>query len=526
MMLPKSGKDIGAPSGWEPVRLGDLLLGIEAGKSFTCESRPAEDGEWGVIKVSAMTWGAFDEAENKAVPKTKRFDPKNEIKKGDILLSRSNTAGLVGATVLVGECRPRLLLSDKSMRLIYSRCLSPQWLQRMLSAPQVRSQISAMATGTSDSMRNVSQDKIRSIKILLPPRNEQKRIASKIDELFSEIEEGERALEQTRKLVERYRQSVLKAAVTGELTREWREKYEGQFESGEALLARIATARREAWERGELAKMKAKGLKPTNDSWRNKYKEPASPDTSDLPELPKGWIWATVEQIGIVQLGRQRSPEKTKGRNAQKYIRAANITIDGIDFGNVYQMDFDEVEQATFRLNPGDLLLTEASGSSEHVGRPAIWPEVEGLYCFQNTVIRVTPCVISSDFMFALFKAAQDLGEFQKLAGGVGINHLSAGKLASYAMPVPPLVEQHRIVERVGKMLECVNQLSDVATKEFRRASALRQTVLQSGFSGRLVTQNSSDERASVLLARISAQSKEHRGTPVLGKHRDRKASE
>jgi len=145
------------PSGWESVTLKELLIGIEAGKSFTCVPRPATTAEWGVIKVSAMTWGTFDADENKAVPRGKEFNPLNEIHEGDILLSRSNTAELVGATVLVGASRSRLLLSDKSMRLLYPKVLSARWLQRVLAAPQTRAQMSSRATETSDSMRNTSQ---------------------------------------------------------------------------------------------------------------------------------------------------------------------------------------------------------------------------------------------------------------------------------------------------------------------------------------------------------------------------------
>src|SRR5690606_19347072 len=105
---------------------------------------------------------------------------------------------------------------------------------------------------------SVQDGDVKAQTIPLPPTSEQKRIVSRIDELFSRIDEGERALEQVSKLVERYRQSLLKAAVTGELTRDWREarKAAGQpIESGEALLTRILTARREAWEQAELAKM-------------------------------------------------------------------------------------------------------------------------------------------------------------------------------------------------------------------------------------------------------------------------------
>ena len=91
--------------------VGALLERIEAGKSFRCHGRPADDEEWGVIKVSAMTWGSFDERENKAVLSSALADPRWEVKPGDLLLSRANTTEYVGASVLVDRCRPRLLLS-------------------------------------------------------------------------------------------------------------------------------------------------------------------------------------------------------------------------------------------------------------------------------------------------------------------------------------------------------------------------------------------------------------------------------
>ena len=100
-------------------------------------------------------------------------------------------------------------------------------------------------------VKHLSSRTVQEIPLPLPPRAEQDRLVSKLDELFSRIDEGERALEQLSKLVERYRQAVLKAAVTGELTRDWREARKAAdepVESGEALLSRILTARREAWE--------------------------------------------------------------------------------------------------------------------------------------------------------------------------------------------------------------------------------------------------------------------------------------
>ncbi|GIH73351.1 restriction endonuclease subunit S [Sphaerimonospora thailandensis] len=166
------------PPGWTRATLGDLLIRIEAGKSFTCEPRPAEEDEWGVIKVSAMTWGTFREDENKAVPAHREIDPANEIRPGDILVSRANTAEYVGAPVLVGECRPRLLLSDKSLRLVPSSEVDRRWLLNVLASPDVRRAISARATGTKESMRNISQQALSEIEVLVPPQAEQQRIAA------------------------------------------------------------------------------------------------------------------------------------------------------------------------------------------------------------------------------------------------------------------------------------------------------------------------------------------------------------
>lgn len=144
--------------------LGELVSDISAGKSFGSANAPASDGEWGIIKVSAMTWGAFDATQNKAVPAT-RVDPRFEIISGDLLVSRANTSEYVGASVLVGQVRRRLLLSDKSLRIAPKPGVSSEWLWRVLQAPSSRQQISSLATGTKDSMRNISQASLREIRV-------------------------------------------------------------------------------------------------------------------------------------------------------------------------------------------------------------------------------------------------------------------------------------------------------------------------------------------------------------------------
>ncbi len=292
------------------------------------------------------------------------------------------------------------------------------------------------------------------------------------------------------------------------------------FETGAQLLERILTERRARWEAKQLAKFKEQGKAPPKD-WQSKYPEPVKPDTTDLAELPEGWVWASVEQLGHVRLGRQRSPSKVGKANPTPYIRAANITEGGVDLSDVLEMDFSETEKETFALKVGDVLLTEASGSPEHVGRPAIWKHAAGLYCFQNTVLRFSPLGIDSEYPYYLFLAMQKLGVFSKLSGGVGINHLSAGKFSKLPVPLPPLAEQQELIESVKQKFSSCDQQQKFNAHSLKQSAAQRKNILKAAFSGQLVPQDPNDEPASELLERIHAERCVHNASKIpLGRKR------
>lgn len=193
------------PNGWAETPMDNLLMAIEAGRSFKCSERPAGPYEWGVIKVSAMTWREFDEAENKAVLRDHHADPRFEIRSGDLLFSRANTVTYVGAVVQVGETRPRLLLSDKSLRLVPYRDVSPRWLLYYLRSQRARRYLESLATGTSDSMRNISQASLRSLTVPLAPPREQERIIATVEEQFSRLDAGVATLKRIRQNLKRIR---------------------------------------------------------------------------------------------------------------------------------------------------------------------------------------------------------------------------------------------------------------------------------------------------------------------------------
>lgn len=166
------------PACWEVTTLGECLDGIEAGRSPLAESRSARDGEWGVLKVSSVSWGDFRPQENKALIAGTQPEPRFEVRPGDVLLSRANTPDLVGRAVLVKTTPPKLLLSDKTLRLIPNRArITREFLLVALSTPSARTQISGSASGSSRSMFNVSQEALRGTQLALPPLAEQRRIA-------------------------------------------------------------------------------------------------------------------------------------------------------------------------------------------------------------------------------------------------------------------------------------------------------------------------------------------------------------
>lgn len=153
------------PDGWQWACMDQLLHRITAGKSFRCEERPPKDNEFGVVKVSSVTWGEFDEEESKTCLSDAQWIQEYQIKPGDFLFSRANTLDLVGACVIVREVRKHLMLSDKILRFVLTDLIPHEWVLTILRSPWGRHEIERLATGNQESMRNIGQDRIRRIRV-------------------------------------------------------------------------------------------------------------------------------------------------------------------------------------------------------------------------------------------------------------------------------------------------------------------------------------------------------------------------
>ncbi|MFM2055686.1 MAG: hypothetical protein RLY71_71 [Pseudomonadota bacterium] len=180
----------------EQLTLGDVLLDIQAGKSFQTNEVLARPNELGLLKVSAVTWTDFRPEEAKALNIDYQPDASHRVRQGDLLISRANTKELVGAVVLVDRDYPMRLLSDKTLRLVIDeKRVAKEYLQFALRAPIARKHIEQKASGSSDSMRNIAQGVITSIPIALPEIIEQHRTASRLKAQLAEAANAKLALD-------------------------------------------------------------------------------------------------------------------------------------------------------------------------------------------------------------------------------------------------------------------------------------------------------------------------------------------
>jgi type I restriction enzyme, S subunit len=498
------------PRNWSKTALEHIVTALEAGKSFRCIEKPPIDEEHGVVKVSAVSWGAFNELESKTCPSEKQFNPNYQIHPGDLLISRANTIELVGACVIVGSVTKQLMLSDKILRVLVADELKP-WILWYLRSRDGRAQIEARSTGNQLSMRNIGQASLLGIQIPLAPDLERFQVVEAIESCLTRLDNAMATLERVQRNLKRYRASVLKAAVEGRLVPTEAElaRAEGQeYEPASVLLEHILAERRRRWEEAELAKMKTKGKVPKSDKWKAKYVEPARPDTRELPEVPEGWCWASVDELGEISGGVTQNARRLTLGLEVPYLRVANVYANELRLDEVKTIGITEAELSRVLLAPGDLLIVEGNGSVEQIGRVALWDGSIRHCIHQNHLIKVRFPVdgLSRWSLYWLLSPMGRVSIEQSASSTSGLHTLSLSKVGRLVVPVAPMAEQLRVSSEVERLTSLALVAESEVTSNIRRITRLRQSILKWAFEGRLVDQDPSDEPAEVLLERIRAE--------------------
>ncbi len=417
-----------------------------------------------------------------------------QVQVGDVLFSRMAS---VGRADVVTAAFAGTLINYHLMRLrLASEAIIPSYFVYFVRGSNaVTDYVRDVNHGATRDGINTNQ--LLAMPVLLPPLAEQRRIVATIEEQFTRLDAGVAALKWAQAALKRYRAAVLKAAVEGKLTASWRTQHP-DVQPAAGLLADILAERRARWE----ADLRAKGKDPA----KARYDEPQSPQTEGLPELPQGWVWATVEQVYDVIGG------VTKGRDLSQraivsvpYLRVANVQRGYLDLSVVKCIDVPDDELPRYLLQNGDILLTEG-GDADKLGRAAVWSGQVEACIHQNHIFRARSFVpqIRSWWLAFYANSEQGQGYFRKSAKQtVNLASINLTQLRKCPLPLPSSDEQQEIVAEVEQRLSVVSVLEATIAANLKRAERLRRAILERAFTGRLVPQDPADEPASALLERI-----------------------
>jgi len=321
------------------------------------------------------------------------------------------------------------------------------------------------ANGTGTTVKGLRLEFIRDLSFALAPSNEQKRIVDKIEQLFSDLDEGEALLSTVQKQLASYRQSVLKAAVTGNLIR-------------------VA-------------------------------------DVSEWPEYSIGQLLTDI-RYGTAKKC-TFNPSKTP------VLRIPNVAAGKIDLTDLKHADFTQAELKKLSLEPGDILLVRSNGSVALVGLSAVVTESAAGYAYAGYLIRLRlkTDIILPEFLNIFLHSPIIRSQIERQARSTsGVHNINSDEIKSISLKVPSVEEQVEIIEKVDEVFSQIDALTQWCATELQRSNTLRTSILKSAFSGKLVPQNSADEPASALLARIQSTRAQSATTVSVRRSRKSKASE
>ncbi len=394
------------------------------------------------------------------------------IKDGDIVVSR---AGSVGVSSLITKPEPSIFAS---YLIRFKPLINKKYVYYYLQSPAYWNAISEKSAGIA--LQNVNATKLREIQIPIAPPEQQKRIVAQIEELFSHMDAGIKALQKAKQLLKQYRQSILKAAVTGELTKEWREANKDKLEPASLLLQRILKERRRKWEEQQLEKFKAKGKVPKNDKWKEKYKEPITPTLKGLGELPTDWTWGGIEEVTSHIVDCLHSTAKFT--ESGKYCIDTNCLEEGyIPFNKARFVSEEIFEERVRRLKPmeGDILFSREGT----IGLAALVPANTELCLGQRMMMFRSDIILPEYFMWALLSPVF-IAQWKPRVMGTTAPHVNIGDIRIMALPLPPIEEQNKIVRQIETKFNFAKRVETEIDLQILQAGKSKQSALVAAFTG------------------------------------------
>lgn len=407
---------------WAWHRLGNLLVPqpngkvVQQGWSPRCHPQPADDGEWGVLKTTAIQDGRFEPEHNKLLPDHMTPRRQIEVHPGDLLMTCAGPRARCGVPALVRHARPGLMMSGKMYRIRADERVLPAFLELWLRSPEAQRRIDAMKTGISDSGLNLTHDRFVELPVPVPPVEEQMRIVNLLEDHLSRLAAADAYLDAARR--------------------------RGGVMHDQSLISELASV--------------------------------------PFAEVP-------LRALLIVGLANGRSVPTQDG--GFPVLRLTALRDGRIDLAERKPGAWTAEDANRFLVQRGDFLISRGNGSLRLVGRGGLVVDDPDPVAYPDTLICARPAVgkIAPEFLALVWNAPIVRRQIESAAKTTaGIYKVNQKDIGAVSVPVPSLVDQHRVVDAVAAFRDALSRLSTEVTAASIRAATLRRSLLAAAFSGHL----------------------------------------
>ena len=467
------------PEGWKKTTLGAEFEWSSGGTPKSGVPAYYENGSIHWLNISDLNDGLISYAEKKITELGLQESSAKIVPQGSVLIAIYGSIGKLGINTIPLATNQAICFTKKIPEYILNKFL----FYYLLS---IRNQLISMGKGGTQ--QNISQTVLKSVPFFYPTSKEtQQAIVNKIESLFDEIDEGIGRLKTAAQQIQQYRQSLLKNAFNGELTKEWRSKHADTLPSENELLAQIQTTREQhhaqqladwqtavsQWEQN--GKEGKKPSKPKALTQAVKFEE-------NVTDLPSEWIWGKLSDLGELARGKSKHrPRNDKKLFGGKYpfiqtgeVRAANRII------KKYEQTYSEFGLEQSKLwQKGTLCITIAANIAEtaFLGFDA---------CFPDSIVGFSASkAVLPEYIELFIKSART--KIESYAPATAQKNINLNTLENLIVPYCSLTEQTQIVAILESKLTACDQLADELAKQLKQAELLKQAVLKAAFSGSLL---------------------------------------
>jgi len=482
------------PSCWHANYIGVFCQEIQSG--FACgrhsdeqigvpHFRPMNVSRLGLLDFDVLKYVAAD------------FDQRR-LSEGDVLFNNTNSPELIGKTAYVDQRGNGCAFSNHMTRLLFNQAMDPRFGAYQLHFLWMSKYFLHRCVKHVNQASVSSGELGKTVSLVAPPLAEQHRIVAKIEELFSELDQGVASLKTARAQIKVYRQSLLKNAFEGKLTAVWRAAHPDQLETAAALQQRIAHERQARYQQ-QLADWQTAGQTGPKPKPPKPLPPLTAEELAELPELPAGWVWFKVGEICDSIVPNRDKPKSFSGdipwiTTPCLCSTSIRICYDKAE-GGLTPEEANRFGAKVIPVNSVVMTCVGTFGLGAIVEKPLVINQQLHAFLWSPVI----------DPRFLAYRVQAGLSYFEKSSTSTTIQYLNKEKCNSLPIPICCLEEQRNVVEELESKLSEADQLDQTLATALQQADALRQSILKKAFSGQLVKQDKNEEPATALLERIRA---------------------